>query len=215
MLIHNSDWGFMKYSLCLSLLLLSPLMARENPFFAVEESKKQKVTSNLSDATPKMGTVTYTFPDQARVLKEVTFTIQNLDGSIEEKKVQIDQTIDWHRPISLSQTKGSSPTNAVATKSSSTANFGFMQFYSKGQNLSIKTQDTLVRHFVLSDPNRIVLDFNRDATFKTSKISLNAAPYLDVSLGNHEKFARATITLDGHYSYTLRKTDGLISITCK
>lgn len=215
MLIHNSDWGFMKYSLCLSLLLLSPLLARENPFFAVDESKKQKVTSNISDARPQMGTVTYTLPDQARVLKEITFTIQNLDGSIEEKKVQIDQSIDWHRPISFSQTKGNGSVQSVATKSSSAANFGFIQFYSKGQNLTVKTSDTLVRHFVLSDPSRIVLDFKHDASFTSAKKSLNAVPYLDVSLGNHEKFARATITLDGHYSYTLNKSGGLINITCK
>lgn len=214
MLIHNSNRGFMKkYSLFLSLLLLSPLIARENPFFASDEAKKQKVTSNISDARPQMGTLSYTFPDQARVLKEITFTVQNLDGSIEEKKLQIDQSIDWHRALIISQ--GGSAPHLTAKNSSSAANFGFIQLYSKGKSLTIKSSDPLIRHFALSNPNSIVLDFKHEASFKSDQKTLNAAPYLNVSLGNHGKFARATITLDGHYAYTLSKENGLITITCK
>jgi len=203
----------MKYSLYLSLLLLSGLFARENPFFASDEAKKQKVTSNISDARPQMGAINYTFPDQARVLKEVTFTIQNLDGSIEEKKLSIDQSIDWHRALTLSQ--GAPAKHSVATNNSSAANFGFLQLYSKGKTLTIKTSDPMVRHFALSTPNSIVIDFKHEASFNSDQKTLNAAPYLNVSLGNHGKFARATITLDGHYAYTLSKENGLISITCK
>lgn len=203
----------MKYSLFLSLLLLSPLFGRENPFFASDEAKKQKVTSNISDARPQMGTVNYTFADQARVLKEITFTIQNLDGSIEERKVQIDQSIDWHRALTLSQ--GGVSGRSTATNSSSAANFGFIQMYSKGKTLTIKTADALVRHFALSSPNSIVVDFKHEASFNSEQKPLNAAPFLNVSVGNHGKFARATITLDGHYAYTLSKENGLISITCK
>ena len=211
MLIHSSDWEFMKYSLCLSLLLLSSLFGRENPFFATDDAKKQKVTSNVSEARPQMGTISYTFPDQARVLKEVSFTIQNLDGSIEERKVQIDQSIDWHRAITLSQ--GGSARSV--TNTSSAVNFGFIQLYSKEKTATIKTSDTLVRHFALTNPNRIVLDFNHNTPFSSLQKALNAPPYQNVSVENHGKFARVSITLDGHYSYTLDKSGGLISITCK
>lgn len=203
----------MKYPFYLSLLLFSSLIARENPFFATDDAKKQKVTSNISEARPQMGTINYTFADQARVLKEVTFTIQNLDGSIEERKVQIDQSIDWHRALTLSQ--GNATGRSVATNSSSAANFGFLQVYSKGKTLTIKTADTLVRHFALSSPNSIVVDFKHEASFNSDQKPLNAAPYLNISVGNHGKFARATIILDGHYAYTLAKENGLISITCK
>ncbi len=212
MLIHNNDGGFMKYSLCLSLFLLSSLVARENPFFPVDESKKQKVTSNIPDARPKMGTISYTFPDQARVLKEVTFTIQNLDGSFEEKKVPIDQSIDWHRAITLSQ--GGVTSAVQATKSSSAANFGFIEVSSNGKVLNVKTSDPLMRQFVLSNPNQIILDFKHAGSFQMDEKSLNAAPYLKVSVGNHGEFARVTITLDGRYSYKLNKANGLVSITC-
>ncbi len=211
-LIHNSDWGFMKYSLCLLLVLLSPLVARENPFFPLDESKKQKVTSNVPDERPKMGTISYTFPDQARVLKEVTFTIQNLDGSFEEKKIQIDQSIDWHRPISLTQ--GGTSAKTFSTKSASAANFGFIQLLTSGKNITIKSSDPLVRHFTLSNPNQIILDFKHNTVFKPEQKSLDAAPYMSVSVGNHGDFARVNITLDGRYTYTLNKAGGLLTITC-
>lgn len=212
MLIHNNGGGFMKYSLCLSLLLLSTLAARENPFFPVDESKKQKVTSNIPDTRPKMGTISYTFPDQARILKEVTFTIQNLDGSFEEKKVPIDQSIDWHRAITLSQ--GGVTSAVQATKGSSAANFGFINVASNGKVLNIKTSDPLMRQFVLSNPNQIILDFKHTGHFETEEKSLEAAPYMSVSVGNHGEFARVTITLDGRYSYKLSKAKGLVTIIC-
>jgi len=202
----------MKYSLSLLFVLLSPLVARENPFFPLDESKKQKVTSNVPDERPKMGTISYTFPDQARILKEVTFTIQNLDGSFEEKKIQIDQSIDWHRPISLTQ--GGVSAKKISTKNSSAANFGFIQLLSSGKNMTIKSSDPLVRHFVLSNPNQIILDFKHNAVFKSDQKSLEAAPYMSVSIGNHGEFARLSITLDGRYTYALNKANGLITITC-
>lgn len=205
----------MKFSLLVSVLLLSPLLARENPFFTPNDSKANKVTSNIPDTKPLLGTLNYPLPDQARILKEVTFTIQNLDGSIESRKMEIDQSIDWHRPISITQGSHVSSAQSATANNTSTADFGFIRFDSKGKHLTIKTSDPLVRHFVLSDPSRIVLDFKRNVTFKEEKKILNAAPYISVTLGNHAKFIRATITLDGRYSYSLNKTGELISITCK
>ncbi|PHM17759.1 MAG: hypothetical protein CJD30_05070 [Sulfuricurvum sp. PD_MW2] len=211
MLIHNSDWGCMKYSLYLSILLLLPLSARENPFFPADELKKQKVTSNIPDTRPRIGTINYTFPDQARILKEVTFTIQNLDGSFEEKKVQIDQSIDWHRPITLSQ--GGAVSQPAGAKSSF-ANFGFVQASTQGKIITIKTSDILTRHFALSDPNRIIIDFKHSGIFKSEQKSLNSAPYSNISIENHGDFARVTIGLDGRYSYVLNNKGGMITITC-
>lgn len=204
----------MQRSFYLSLLLLAPLIARENPFFATDATTKEKVTSNAPDNRPQLSSVNYTLPDQARILKEVTFTIQNLDGSIETRKMQVDQSIDWHKSLSVSQTN-SAPTAHANTESSSSADFGFIRFDTKGKRLAIKTQNPLMRHFVLSDPNRIVLDFKSDAVFNAMQKPLKASPYVDVSVGNHGKFIRATILLDGRYSYTLNKTGELISITCK
>ena len=205
----------MKHSLLLSLFLLGALCARENPFFAANPSEIQKVTSNVPDTKEQLSSINYTLPNQARILKEVTFTIQNVDGSIEKRKMQVDQSIDWHRSLTISQSNASKALLSSSTNKTSAADFGFIRFDSQGKSLNIKTTDTLVRHFVLSSPSRIVLDFKRNATFQSMQQKLNAAPFLNVSIGNHGKFARATITLDGRYDYALNKTGELISITCK
>ncbi|HZF71225.1 AMIN domain-containing protein [Sulfuricurvum sp.] len=204
----------MKRSLYLSLILLAPLIARDNPFFAADETKKEKITSNCPDNKPQLQSVNYTLPDQARILKEVTFTIQNLDGSIETRKIEVDQSIDWHKSLTISQTRNGANPRATADGSGS-ADFGFIRFDSKGKRLSVKTSDTLMRHFVLSNPNRIVLDFKNSSVFKITQKDLGASPYVNVVVGNHGKFMRATITLDGRYSYSLSKTGEFISIICK
>lgn len=204
----------MKRSLYLSLLLLAPLIARENPFFATDAAIKDKITSNTPDSRPQLSSANYTLPDQARILKEVTFTIQNLDGSLETHKMQVDKSIDWHKSLTVTQTN-SAPTAHSNTESASSADFGFIRFDTKGKRLAIKTQNLLIRHFVLSDPNRIVLDFKSDAVFNASQKALSASPYVNVTVGNHGKFIRATIVLDGRYSYVLDRTGELISISCK
>lgn len=204
----------MKYSLILSLLLAASSMGRENPFFALDPSKTQKTTSNVIESKPPLQSVSYTLPDQARILKEVTFTVQNVDGSIENRKIVIDQSVDWHRPIQLSQS-GAVASKAVTQNSSSSADFGFIRFHTNGKTLTINTTDPLSRHFVLSDPNRIVLDFKRNANFRAEEKSLNAAPFKSVMMSNHSKFVRATITLDGRYSYTLNQSGNSIIVNCK
>lgn len=205
----------MKRSLLLSLLLLLPLSARENPFFTAKPSEIKTVTSNIPDSKPQLTSASYTLPNQARILKEVTFTIQNIDGSIEKRTMQIDQSIDWHRSLTISQSNHTATAPLLNNNGASSANFGFIRFDTKGKYMSIKTTDQLVRHFVLSSPNRIILDFKRNTAFQSTEKELNSAPFLNVSLGNHGKFARVTITLDGRYNYVLNKTGELISITCK
>lgn len=204
----------MKHSFFLSISLLTSLCARENPFFAIDPAKNSKITSNVIESKPVLGSVNYVLPDQARVLKEVTFTIQNLDGSVEQRKMVVDQSIDWHRPITLSQ--GGQIKPAMEKKSgTSSADFGFIRFDANGKRLSIITKDPLARHFVLSDPSRIVLDFKKSALFQADEKNLNSGVFQSVAITNHAKFARATITLDGRYRYELTKNSGEIIIICK
>lgn len=204
----------MKNSLFLSLALISSAMGRENPFFATDPAKSQKVTSNIIETKTPLNSVNYTFPDQARILKEVTFTIQNVDGSIEQRKISVDQSIDWHRPLQISQSAHIAQKSPISRPSSS-ADFGFIRFNTQGKTLTVHSTDPLSRHFVLSDPNRIVLDFKHSAQFHTEEKELNAAPFKHVSMSNHAKFVRATITLDGRYSYSLSQSGNTITIVCK
>jgi hypothetical protein len=196
--------------------LVSVLVARENPFFTHDESHLP-ITSNIPDTLPKLTTIPYNFPNQARVLKEVSFTIQNLDGSIETRTMTIEKSIDWHTPITLSQASrsGSADKPSSVVAQSAVADFGFIRFDTKGKHLTIKSNDPMIRHFSLTEPNRIIVDFNRNEIFTIKEKILNAPPYTSVNISNQGKFIRATIVLDGRYDYSLTKNSGIISINCR
>lgn len=198
--------------LYLSLLLLSSLCARENPFFNASESATNSVTSNVPDKIPPLINESFVLPNEARVLKEVTFTIQNLDGSIETRKMEIDKSVDWHKSVVISQSQS---LQTPAAPKAASADFGFIRFSSSGKKITIKTSDPVIRHFTLSDPDRIAIDFKHSASFVTVEKMLNAAPFKSVTLGNHGKFLRATITLDGRYSCSFAKNKDYITIVCK
>ncbi|MDD3770207.1 MAG: AMIN domain-containing protein [Sulfuricurvum sp.] len=203
----------MKSSLLACILLFSPVVARENPFFAVT-SPSQKVTSNLPENTPMLGAVSYNLPDEARLLKEISFTYQNADGSIEIRKIDINRAIDWHKPLVVSQGGKSAqiPTNA---KTSSSGQLEFVQFSSTHKTLRLASGAPLMRHFALSNPNRIVLDFSYSKVFEKDQRAMNAAPYMGAEMTYHGKFARLSITLDGRYDYTLQQSGKNIIINCK
>lgn len=194
-------------------LLLTPLIGRENPFFPASDA--QTVTSNISDTAKPLDSLDYRFPDHARVLKEVTLTYQNLDGSFETHKIDVDRAIDWHRSLVISQGKKGDAPVVEKTKSASSADFGFIRFDTKGKWMKIKTSVPMLRHFVLSEPNRIVIDFKKNKIFQKKEFHLNAPPFRTVAVANHRKFARATITLDGRYRHTLTQAGDEIIITCR
>lgn len=195
--------------------LMSTITARENPFFAAAESSALPVTSNMLESRPKLTSLPYNLSTQARVLKEISFTVQNVDGSIETRTVAVDKDIDWHAPLIISQSSRSHSTESgISDGKSSSADFGFIHIDTHGKRLVIKTNDTLVRHFALTDPNRIVIDYKHQEPFTLKNKALNAPPYTSVSIANHGKFVRVTLTLDGKYDYSLKNSAGFVSITC-
>jgi hypothetical protein len=201
----------------LSAILCCTLVARENPFFSTAESASMPLTSNQVSHQPPLTTMTYNFPDQARVLKEATFTFQNVDGSLETRKLQIDQSIDWHKALVLTQYNGekSTPnTSSISGQSRSTDN-GFIQFTTSGNRISLTTKDPILRSFSLSNPSSIIVDFSHTATFSPFEKTLESTPFIKVKVTNHGKFARAIISLDGRYTCTVSKTAQGAAIVCK
>ncbi|MFA6188643.1 MAG: AMIN domain-containing protein [Sulfuricurvum sp.] len=198
----------MNKALCISILLLGTGLARENPFFSTSESSNMPISSNKTQHQPPLTSMTYNFPDQARVLKEATFTFQNVDGSLETRKIEIDQSIDWHNPLVLSQ-YGSKKAE------SSYSDSGLIQFVHSGNYVSLITKDPILRSFTLSDPSSVVIDFSHKTPFSHYEKNLAAAPFSKVKVTNHGKFARATITLDGKYTCSVSKTDQGASVLCK
>lgn len=205
----------MNRSLLLSLLFATAVGGRENPFFTADPSAVSSVTSNVVENKPPLGAVSFTLSDQARVLKEISYTVQNVDGSFETRKVRIDKAIDWHKSVLVSQANRGSGEEAILPAGGSSADFGLFKIETQGKRLSITTSAPVVRHFALTGPNRIVIDFEDARRYPLSEKPLNAAPYSSASVGNHGKFIRTTILLDGRYGYTFKQSGNVISIVCR
>lgn len=204
----------MRKTLLISTLLIVSAFARENPFFSSSENQTLPVSNNRSEHKPPLTSMTYSFPDNSRILKEVAFTFQNVDGSLETRKLEIDQSIDWRAPLILSQAGGQKASSTSTVKSSHTE-YGFIQLISSDNRMSLLTKDPMIHYFTLADPDSIVIDFKHNGSFDTFEKTLNASPYKKAKITHHGKFARVTLTLDGHYVCNAAKSEQGSSIVCK
>jgi len=202
------------------LLLLTSLSARENPFFPSSGEKDIPLTSNIdSDLTP-LKRATLTLPSTARVIEGVTVKYKSLDGSRHSETIELDNSVDWHLPIFISQSytnevqKVTAPKKKIAKakitpkKQSSykkIAGMKLISFYSKGKKLKVITKDTIIRNFLLVKPHRIVCDFKRDTNIKSyvKEMAKNSL-FTKIKVGNHSGYYRVVIELDGHYRYATK-----------
>ena len=200
------------------------LQARDNPFFPMSGELELPFTSNKDMTKEPLKRATIAIPSQARVIKKVTVEFKNLDGSIESKSIDLDNAIDWHLPLFISQKYTQSspikltpkriikkvPIQKVPIKKPSKyKKIGFIKyviFYADAKTLKIKTKDEIVRNFLLTNPHRIVLDFNRDTTLQHKTIINEGNVFYKIRIGNHDKYYRAVIELDGYYRYNMKQT---------
>ena len=196
-----------KIGLFLALSVLS-LMARENPFFPPKELKTPSYTTNRVEKNAPFTAKTLHLPSSARVLKSVTLTYENLDGSTLSKEFPINRSVDWHRALELHY-KGEPhyrPKKSDRSKKSykKIASLSFLTIFGTKGGLKVLTKDPLIRHFRLVKPDRLVLDFKRDTDFRTRTFK-GAYNFKKITIGNHSGYYRAVIELDGRYIYGVKK----------
>lgn len=104
----------MRKILWLFLSLVALLMARENPFEMSMSSKNVGQTTHVKDERVDFNSTTLILPSSARILKSASVTFQNLDGSISEEVVAIDQNVDWHYPLLLSSQSSETKTTPLS-----------------------------------------------------------------------------------------------------
>ncbi len=206
--------------LFLALLLLTSLNARENPFFPSSGEKDIPLTSNIDSDLNPLKRATLTLPSTARVIEGVTVKYKSLDGSRHSETIELDNSVDWHLPIFISQSytnevqKVTAPKKKIAKakitpkKQSSykkIAGMKLISFYSKGKKLKVITKDTIIRNFLLVKPHRIVCDFKRDTNIKSyvKEMAKNSL-FTKIKVGNHSGYYRVVIELDGHYRYATK-----------
>ena len=201
-------------------MLLFISQARENPFFPAEGIKDLPLSSNIIDTYAPLKRAAVALPDSARVIKEVTVRYQNLDGSIDTKSISLDHSVDWHLPLFISQSYGDiEPLESEEPARKQTykqlVDFGEASFWQRGKTMRIRTDDMPIRHFMMIEPHRMVIDFKRDASFRSKTHKIDGKPFTNVRLGNHKGYYRAVIELDGQYRCSVEKQPGSVDVSCR
>lgn len=228
----------MQKILWLFLSLAVILEARENPFETSMSPQMVGKTTQIKDELADFKSTTLILPSSARILKSASVTFQNLDGSISEEIVAIDQNVDWHLPLMLSQkteTNAPKPSIPVVTppsiekkdlppapflkeeKPSSTANTNTsnafklnedISFFINQNEITIFTKESKIRDFLIADPYKVVIDFKKVNAYGTKSLEFNKAPFVSATLGSHDGFYRIALLLDGHYRYDVQAFNG-------
>lgn len=219
--------------------------ARENPFETTASALSSGKTMQIKENKTEFESAKITLPSSARILKSVSVTFQNLDGSISEEIVSIEQNVNWHDPLILSKNKDENITKTPAVLSNALTKTPKVEEKKSPQeipipqnilpkpkdkmiyltdnisfeiiknDIKIVTKDTKIRDFLVSDPYKIVIDFKKESSYPTKTVLLESAPFVSATLGNHDGFYRIVILLDGHYRYDLQSVDGGYSIKLK
>ncbi|WP_051906678.1 MULTISPECIES: AMIN domain-containing protein [unclassified Sulfurospirillum] len=228
----------MQKILWLFLSLAMILEARENPFETSMSPQTVGKTTQIKDELTDFKSTTLTLPSSARILKSASVTFQNLDGSISEEIVAVEQNVDWHLPLLLSQkteTNASKPSVPVVTPPSIekkdlppapllkeekpttkvSANTGNtfklnedLSFFIHQNEITIFTKESKIRDFLIADPYKVVIDFKKVNAYGTKNLVFNQAPFVSATLGSHDGFYRIALLLDGHYRYDLQAFNG-------
>lgn len=182
---------------CALALVAIDLHARENPFEPVIRPKEDNIApKNAKNPFTEMD---FKLPSNARILKSITITYQKIDGSIEQQTIPIDESIDWHYPLLLTQR------GAILNEDVRHWTIKPFQFFTQGNKFYLYTNAPIVRSFVLPSPYRIVLDIERKDENPSGSINLGVKYFTKASLGIHKDFYRFVITLDGQYPYEISR----------
>lgn len=194
-------------------LLVFNLNARENPFFPASGDKNIPYTSNEHRDLPRLKQVSIKLPSKARIIQKVTIKYKNLDGSLEEKSIDLKNSVDWHLPVFVSQNyTPQEDTKKQEKKSTKVQNFkkiaqvNSTTIFTSNKTLKIQTKDKMIRNFLLVQPHRIVADFRSDKDVKSFIVKNLKGIFTKVRVGNHSGYYRVVVELDGYYRYRVQKT---------
>jgi hypothetical protein len=203
----------------MTLLLFVSLTARENPFFPSEGEVDIPMSTNIADDIKPLKRTAITLPSTARVIEGFTVTYKNLDGSVEEKHVALNNTVDWHLPLILSQSYNNNDSQIESTKKTNTFkkqkngsfakldSLRFITLYASNREFKLVTKDSLMRDFLLTKPHRIVCDFKRDIDIRSYVKKMKESQIIkEFRIGNHKGYYRVVLELDGYYRYKVTKT---------
>lgn len=220
------------------LFFIGLLNARENPFLPTDINDTDMIASNnINNDGKEFQTQVIKFPSDARELVKAVFYYKSIDGSIQEKIVDINASFNRHdefilkkepKPIkssskildvSVTTQKNDKKSKEIIDETSNNLpniepplhSFNFMKlikFDIYPMKINIFTKDKMVRNFIIDRPNKIVMDFRKFKTgFGTKTFKINKGIIKKIVFGSHDTFYRVVIWLDGNYHYNIRQSD--------
>jgi len=181
------------------------MLARQNPFKPIIDKTVLPTTATEIERPPNFKKFRIDLPHDARVLKKIDLYYKSVDGSIKKMNFKFNSSIDWHKPIIISHANKKSDKNRYKLKFTP---LSFISFRLAKNRIKIITNDKKIRLFHLSDPFKIVFDFQREANFLTKRVPLKYPPFVNLNIGNHEGFYRVVVTFDSSYKYRIKRVDG-------
>lgn len=210
--------------LFISSLLFVLLNARENPFFPFEGEEDALLITDKNRSIVPLQRAAVTLPDQARILQKVTLEFENADKTVMSKSIELNNSVDWHLPIFISQSytelkkelqPEASPDKERASEEKATykniLSIKHLSLFSSEKSLKLITSDKIIKDFLLVNQQKIVIDFKRDTDIKSYSIKNPEDIFKKIRIGSHKGYYRVVVELEGRRRYNIEKiSDGYL-----
>lgn len=203
--------------------LTSLAFAQDNPFVPPQPIDEAAIFNDFERKD-------VVFNSDARLLKSISITYVTLDGSEKTISLDINQSLDWHNIYAFVKTKSPQTTPVLDVSVTTPEQFNlageknaslsveipndngkldeFISFASYKKKIKFITQDEIIGHFAVGNPSKIIIDFERNVSFKTKNLRLKiGTAFKQLTLGAHKGYYRLVIYLDGKYNYKIQKDD--------
>ena len=84
-------------------------------------------------------------------------------------------------------------------------NYGKARFVFRENSAYIETKDEIIKHFSISNPPSIIIDFRSPSDFASKRKALATSPFIKLEMGAHDDYYRVVLRLDKVRSYSVEK----------
>ena len=165
----------------LSVLLLTLpliLIARENPFSPAGELEKTTSPEHVVTETKRKPAPQPKVHPKRIETKSTTPVAQNKKPKIHPKRKSNKKEV---------------------------VNYAKARFVFRENSAYIETQDKVIRHFAISNPPSIVIDFKAPSDFASKRKGLSIKPFTKLEVGAHDNSYRVVLRLDKPHKYSMKK----------
>ncbi len=153
--------------------------------------------------------------DNTTIISTNESKIKFVPNKLPVKVSQISPKITAIKPVKIEKISTLKQTPKLNKLNNEFKFENFFTFKIEKNLLIINTSDELIRDFTTTKPRKIVLDFKRENSFYTKNIDINQVPFINVKIGSHENFYRASFLLDSPYLYEITKSNNQIILRLK